>query len=78
MAKTDKEVKLFMKHRETLSQELSAAKVGMTIKTGRKYEKSGVLPSQNKHIRTYKTRTNPFAQHSNLIEEKFKASPKLC
>ena len=77
MAKTDKEVKLFMKHRETLSQELSAAKVGMTAKTGRKYEKSGLLPSQNKQVRTYKTRANPFAEHSRLIEDKFKASPKL-
>ena len=45
MVKTDKEVKLFMKYRETLSQELATSKVDMTAKTGRKYEKSKILPN---------------------------------
>jgi hypothetical protein len=77
MAKTDNEVKIYMKHRITQTQELAAAKAGMTAKTARKYEQSGKLPSENKKPRDYKTRVDPFEQHAAYIEKIYIAAPKL-
>jgi hypothetical protein len=77
MAKTDHEVKLYMKHRISQTQEMSAAKAGMTAKTGRKYEQSGKLPSKHKKKRGYATRVDPFMQHEEYIKQMYIATPKL-
>ena len=77
MAKTDNEVKLYMKHRANKTQEISAAKAGMTAKTGRKYEQAKLLPSQNKKERTYKTRLDPFLEHTEYIKNMYLDAPKL-
>lgn len=42
------------------SVSISASKAGMTVKTARKYLKSGKLPSQLKKARTWSTRADPF------------------
>ena len=75
MSKTNNEVKLYMKHRTNHTQETAAAKASMTAKTGRKYEKSGLLPSQSKQVRQYKTRIDPFARHEDYIKKMYLKSP---
>ena len=77
MAKTDYEVKIYMKHRITQTQELASAKAGMTAKTARKYEQSGKLPSESKKLRDYQTRRDPFEQHAKYIEEMYIGAPRL-
>jgi len=49
----------------------------MTAKTARKYEKSGLLPSQSKQSRAYKTRKDPFIQHEDYIKKMYLNAPKL-
>ena len=66
-----------MKHRTNQTQEIAAAKSGMTAKTARKYEKSSLLPSQSKTDRNYKTREDAFAQHADYIKKMYLKSPKL-
>ena len=77
MAKTDYEVKLYMKYRLSQTQEIAAAKSGMTPKTARKYAQSCNLPSKNKKLRDYSTRVDPFIQHAQYIKEMYIAAPKL-
>jgi hypothetical protein len=77
MAKTDNEVKLYMKHRANKTQEIAAAKAGMTAKTGRKYEQTKLLPSQTKKERSYKTRPDPFLEHTAYIQNMYRDAPKL-
>jgi hypothetical protein len=60
-----------MKHRVTHNQEISAAKAGMTAKTGRKYEKNKDLINGKKQARDYKTRSDPFAEHDEYIKQLF-------
>ena len=77
MAKTKNEVRIYMKHRVTHNQEISAAKAGMTAKTGRKYEKNKDLINEKKQARDYKTRPDPFAEHDEYIKQLFIKSPEL-
>jgi transposase len=77
MAKTNYEVKIYMKHRTTHTQEAAAAKAGMTAKTARKYEQSGKLPGETKKPRDYKTRADPFEKHTKYIEDMYIAAPRL-
>lgn len=61
--KKDAEVKLYMKERaKGTSQQVAAARSGMSERTARKYERAGKLPSQMKQPRTWRTRTNPFEE----------------
>jgi transcriptional regulator with XRE-family HTH domain len=60
--KTDSEVLLMKRERlkgKTLEQ--AAARAGMSVRTARKYERAGSLPSHLKQPRTHRTRPNPFA-----------------
>ena len=66
-----------MKYRDLHTQEVSAAKAGMTAKTGRKYEKNKDLINANKEPRDYKTRADPFAEHDKYIKQLFINSPEL-
>lgn len=69
MITTDQQVKLYRRLRqEGKSQELAAAKAGMTAKTARKYE-VGPLPSQSKTPRTWRTRKDPFSKHWESVAE---------
>jgi hypothetical protein len=60
--KTDSEVLLMKRERlKGKTQELAAARAGMSVRTARKYERAGTLPSQLKQPRAHRTRPNPFA-----------------
>jgi transcriptional regulator with XRE-family HTH domain len=59
--KTDAEVRRMIKERAAgKTQEQVAARTGMGVRTVRKYERAGRLPSQLRQPRTYQTRPNPF------------------
>src|SRR5207248_10174737 len=61
--KKDAEVLRYMRERRKgTNQELAAARAGMSVKTARKYERGGLLPSQLKQPRTRRTRTNPIEE----------------
>ena len=60
--KTDHEVLLMKRERlKGKTQDQAAARAGMSVRTARKYEQAGHLPSQLKQPRTHITRPNPFA-----------------
>ena len=59
--KKDNEVRIYLKERKKgCSQEIAAARAGMGVRTARKYEHAGTLPSQMKKERTHKTRPDAF------------------
>src|SRR5258708_23512979 len=61
--KKDAEVLRYMRERHKgTNQERAAARAGMSVKTARKYEQAGRLPSQLKQPRTWRTRANPFEE----------------
>lgn len=61
--KKDREVRIYMDHRaKGVTQQVAAARAGLSEKTARKYEQSGKLPSQLSKPRTHRTRPNPFEQ----------------
>jgi hypothetical protein len=60
--KTDAEVQIVFRERHKgKTQEQAAARAGMHVNTARKYSRAGILPSQLKQPRTYRTRLDPFA-----------------
>jgi transcriptional regulator with XRE-family HTH domain len=60
--KTDQEILLMRRERQKgKTQEQAAARAGISVRTARKYEQAGQLPSQLKQPRTHITRPNPFA-----------------
>src|SRR5215208_3499033 len=60
--KTNAEVQLMLRERHKgKTQEQAAARAGMHPNTARKYTRAGKLPSQLKQPRTYRTRSDPFA-----------------
>ena len=63
---TQQQEDIYMKHRQSTTQELSAAKAGISIRTGRRIEK-GEKPDSVK--RYWKTRKDPFeAVWSSVLE----------
>jgi transposase len=59
--KTDQEVKLMRQERlKGKRQEQAAARSGMSVRTLRKYEQSGELPSELRKPHTWRTRPDPF------------------
>ena len=76
---TDQQVRLLMTLlRDGNSFGLSAAKAGMDSSTARKYRNLNKLPSELKgHIRTYKTRQNPFDGLWDFIHGLLKVNPGL-
>jgi len=61
--KKDAEVQLLLRERQKgRSQALAAARAGMSERTARKYEQAGLLPSQMRQPRTYRTRPDPFRE----------------
>jgi hypothetical protein len=60
--KTDAEVRLMKRERaKGRTQEQAAARAAMSVRTARRYEQLGKLPSEIKQPRSYRTRPNPFA-----------------
>src|SRR5437868_1370472 len=75
----DAEVLRYMRERRKgTNQELAAARAGMSVKTARKYERTGRLPSQLKHLRTWRTRPNPFEEDWAWVTEQLQrdSAPK--
>ncbi len=59
--KKDAEVQIYMRQRNKgATQQVAAARAGLSERTARKYEHAAALPSQLKQPRTYRTRPNPF------------------
>ena len=76
--KTDTEVKLLYKERKRgNSQEVAAARAGMSARTARKYEQAGMLPSQMKKARTHRTRPDPFEADWHWVEAELKRDSAL-
>lgn len=76
--KRDDEVKLLLRERgKGVSQEVAAARSGMSVRTACKYEKLGALPSQLKGPRTHCTRPDPFADDWPWVESELKRDPAL-
>lgn len=76
--KKDAEVQLYMRERRKgTTQELAAARTGMSVKTARRYERLGKLPSQLKGPRTWRTRENPFEEIWPWVVEQLERDPAL-
>ena len=76
--KTDAEVRRMIKERATgKTQEQAAARTSMSVRTVRRYERFGKLPSQLKRPRTYATRPNPFAEDWPWVTEQLGRDPAL-
>ena len=76
--KRDGEIKLLLEERgKGVSQKVAAARVGMSERTVRKYERRGKLPSQLRKPRTHRTRENPFAADWLWVEEQIRQDPSL-
>src|ERR1700722_19808092 len=74
---TDRQVHLYMTKRKDHTQEVAAAKSGMSVRTARRVSKAAELPSQ-KPEREWRTRTNPFADvWDSEIVPLLRCSPKL-
>ena len=71
-------VKLYMSERSKgKSQQLAAARAGMSERTARKYERAGKLPSELKRPHDWKTRTNPFEEDWPWVVEHLERDPAL-
>ena len=75
---TDQQVRRLFKLMQTeKTQAMAAVKSGMDEKTARKYVKAGMLPSELKKERTWRTRPDPFTDIWDEIKERITANPGL-
>jgi transcriptional regulator with XRE-family HTH domain len=79
MTATDAQVRLIMRERKKgCTQEQAAVKANLlSRKTVSKYEKLGKLPSELKRDRTYRTRSDPFAEDWPELEKMLADAPEL-
>jgi hypothetical protein len=76
--KKDAEVMLYMRERHKgTTQQVAAARAGMSERTARRYERAGKLPSQLKRPRTWRTRENPFEDDWPWVVEQLERDPAL-
>src|ERR671920_2192568 len=76
--KRDSEVLLMRRERARgRTQEQAAARAGMSVRTIRRYERAGKLPSQLRPPRSYRTRPNPFAENWPWITSSLERDPAL-
>ena len=76
--KTDGEVAIMLRERaKGKTQEQAAARAGMSVRTARRYEQRGTLPSQRDQPRRYRTRRNPFADDWPWVEQQLTRDPAL-
>lgn len=76
--KKDAEVMLYMRERHKgTTQQVAAARAGMSERTARRYERAGKLPSQLKRPRTWRTRENPFEEDWPWVVEQVERDPAL-
>ena len=78
MVTTDEQVRRLMKlTRDGLPLSTAAAKAGMDEKTARKYRKAGLLPSELKKPRNWRTRPDAFGEEWPEIETMLREAPGL-
>jgi hypothetical protein len=79
MTATDAQVRLIMKERSKgRTQEQAAVKANLrSRKTVSKYEGMGLLPSELKQDRTYRTRSDPYEDDWDELEKMLKDAPEL-
>ena len=76
--KKDAEVNLLLKERKKgRTQEVAAARSGMSVRTAWKYEQAGKLPSQMRQPRTHRTRKNPFEADGPWVQKVLERDPAL-
>lgn len=76
--KKDDEVRIYLKERKKgCSQELAAARSGMGVRTARKYELAGTLPSQMRKERTHRTRPDPFEKDWPWVQSEIERDSAL-
>jgi transposase len=76
--KTDQEVKLMRQERlRGKRQDQAAARSGMSVRTLRKYERSGDLPSQLKKAHTWRTRPDSFTEDWPWVVLELSRDPAL-
>jgi hypothetical protein len=76
---TDHQVRLYMKHRKDKTQELAAAKAGISVRSARRLESPATvsLPSQTPR-RYWRSRADPFADvWDTQVVPLLKSTPKL-
>src|SRR4051812_31329148 len=74
----DPEVRLMFGARaKGRSQVQAAARAGMSVRTARRYQRRGQLPSQRPQPRRYQTRPNPFEAEWPWIVEQLARDPAL-
>src|SRR5260221_404074 len=76
--KRDSEVLLMRRERaKGRTQEQAAARAGMSVRTLRRYERRGKLPSQFQEPRSYRTRPSPFTEDWPWITSQLERDPAL-
>jgi hypothetical protein len=76
--KKDEEVMLYMRNRHKgTTQQVAAARAGMSERTARRYEQAGKLPSELKQPRTWRTRADPFEADWPWVVEQLERDPAL-
>lgn len=76
--KKDAEVLLYTRERHKgTTQQVAAARAGMSERAARRYERAGKLPSQIKRPRTWRTRENPFEEVWPWVVEQLQRDPAL-
>lgn len=77
--KKDDEVRIYLKHRKKgCTQEVAAARAGISVRTARKYEQAGQLPSQmERKVRTHRTRKDPFELDWPWVQSELERDPAL-
>src|SRR5207244_12412472 len=74
--KKDTEVKRFMQARHKgATQQVAAARAGMSERTARRYERAGKLPSELKRPHTWRTRPNPFEEDWPWVVQELQRDP---
>ena len=77
MTCTNQQVKKLMKNINIFTQEQSAAKAAMSVKTARKYLRSKKQPNELKKLHSWRNRPDVFAAYWDEIEELVNNAPNL-
>src|SRR5258708_21979290 len=77
LTKDAKVLRYMRERRKGTNQERAATRAGISVKTARKYERAGKLPSQLKQPRTWQTRPNPFEEDWPWVVEQLQRDPAL-
>ena len=77
MVKDQQVRRLFTLLQTENSQAVAAAQAGMDVKTARKYQQLGRLPSEVKVTHNWRTREDPFAEVWDEVRQELTVNPGL-